>query len=117
AGQQEVPIAEAERTAGLVDRLEARGAQAVDRYTRDLNRQPGEEKAHPGNIAVVLARLVRAAHVDVGDVAGRDAVPLYRRLDHMGGEIVRPCVRKRASIAPYGSTKRVDYEGVRHARN
>ena len=46
-----------------IDRLQPRAAQAVDRRARHGDGQPGEQQAHARDVAVVLARLVRAAEV------------------------------------------------------
>ena len=45
-------------------------AQPVDGDARDLLRETGQEQAHPGDVAVVLAGLVGAAEVDVLDLRG-----------------------------------------------
>ena len=56
AGEVEIALAEPDRAAGLVDRLQPGGAEPVDGYPRDLDRQAGEQRGHPGDVAVVLAR-------------------------------------------------------------
>ena len=69
-GEVDLALAEPDRARCLVDRLEARGAEAVDGDAGDLDRQAGEQRGHPGDVAVVLSRLVGGAHVDVGDLPG-----------------------------------------------
>jgi hypothetical protein len=70
SGQHEVGLAEPDLAGALHDRLEAGCAQAVHRRARDLLRQSGDERGHPRDVAVVLARLVGAAHVDLVDRRG-----------------------------------------------
>ena len=53
------------------DRLQPGAAQPVDGLAGDLDREPGEQRGHARDVAVVLARLVGAAEDDVLDRARR----------------------------------------------
>ncbi len=78
--------------------------------------ETGEQRRHAGHIAVVLARLVRRAEVDVGEELGLDSVALDGGRDHPRGEVVGAHARERAAIAPHRGADRIDYEGLWHGR-
>src|SRR6185369_3144666 len=61
ARDQDVRLAAADGAGRLVDGGERAGAKAVRRDARHAVRQAGEQGAHAGDVAVVLARLVGAA--------------------------------------------------------
>ncbi len=89
---------------GLRDRIETGAAQAIDRRPGHLLRQPGEQKRHPADVPVVLARLVRAAEDHVvysGDVELR--VPHTKLSDGDGCKVVGPNARQRAAVTAKGS--------------
>ena len=88
ARQVQVALAEPQRPRGLVHRLEPRRAEPVDGDAGDLDRQAREERRHARGVAVVLARLVRRAEVDVADGRRVDAGALDRGADRVGGEVV-----------------------------
>ena len=117
AGDEEIPVARTHRVTGGDDRGETRCAQAVDRDAGDLLRQPGEERGHAGDVAVVLPRLVRSAEVDVLDLAGRHTRALDRFADDQGGQIVRPLAGESASVAADGRPDGGEDDGVGHARS
>src|SRR5207247_9523670 len=81
-GDIEVTLAGGNRVTGRDDRGEAGGAKPVDGHTRDRIRQPGKQRGHPGDIAVVLARLVRAAEVDLPGLGRFDAGAADVLADH-----------------------------------
>jgi hypothetical protein len=114
ARQHELRLAKPYLARGLDDRLQARGAEAVHRHARHLHRQRGDQRGHPRNVAVVLAGLVGAAHVDLVDRGRVDPVARHDRLDHAGGEVVRPHGGERPGVAADGGAKGVDYDGVAH---
>ena len=74
AGEVEVALAQLHRARRRVDRLQARGAEPVHGRSRDAVGQPGEQRRHARDVAVVLARLVGGAEVDVGDRSGSTPV-------------------------------------------
>ena len=74
AGQHQVGLAEAELAGALDGRLEAGGAEAVDGHAGHLDREARQQAGHAGHVAVVLAGLVGAAHVDLVDRGGVELV-------------------------------------------
>ena len=112
AGQVEVALAEAQGARGLVDRLQARGAEPVHGYPRDLRRQAGQKRRHPGGVAVVLARLVGGAQVDVADRRRVDAGSLHRLREHVRGEVVRPHPGERPAVTAHRRANGVDDQSV-----
>ena len=81
AGDEEVAVARSDRVRRCNDGGEPRRAEAVDRHACHRLRQPREQHRHPRNVAVVFARLVRCAEVDVFDLLRRNARPLDRGRD------------------------------------
>ena len=69
ARDEEIAVAGDDRVARADDRGEPRRAEPVDGDAGDRVGQPGEQHRHPRDVAVVLARLVRAADVRVLDLA------------------------------------------------
>ena len=112
-GQVEVALAELDGAGGGVDRLQAGGAEAVDRRPGDAGRQAGEQRRHPRDVAVVLAGLVGGAEVDVGDPLGVDAAALDHGADDVGGEVVGPHAGERAAVGAHRGADRVDYDRPR----
>src|SRR3546814_7719551 len=84
AGDRQAPFAGLDHAGGVVHRLHAGRAQPVDGAAGDAGGQPGQPQRHAGDVAVVLARLVDAAVVDLVDRFRSDE----RRLGKEGG---RPC--------------------------
>jgi hypothetical protein len=101
----------------LVDRLQPRGAEAVHRHSGDLNRQARQQRRHPGDVAIVLARLVGGAHVDVVDPLGVEAVALDHGGDHPGGEVVGAHPREGAAKAAHRGSKGIDDHRLGHAHD
>src|SRR5918996_700723 len=89
AGDEELAVSRADGMAGGDDGRETGGTETVDRHAGDLLRKAGEQGRHAGDVAVVLARLVGAAEVDVLDLAGGDARPLHGLADEERSGIVR----------------------------
>ena len=92
--------------------LEARRAQPIHRRPRDARGKPREKRRHARDIAVVLARLVRRAEVDLVDRRGVDARARDRRTDRVRREIVGPHGGERAAIAADGSADGGDDGGA-----
>jgi len=113
-GQIELALAEPERSRRLVHGLEPRGAEAVDRHPRDFHRQPGQQRGHAGDVAVVLPGLVRGAPVDVADLRRIDPRARHRRRDRMGGEVVRPHAGEGAPVAAHRRAHGVDDQRLGH---
>ena len=74
--------------------------------------QPGEQHRHPGDVAVVLARLVRAAEDDVLDERRVDAGAVDDRAQDERGEVVGADARQRAAVAADGRPHRLDDPGL-----
>ena len=94
------------RLAGLdglgadADGVHARSAQPVDPSARYALRQAGQQQAHPGDVAVVLARLVGAAVDHIVDGFGLDRrVARQQFPDRHGAEIVGAHGAQAAAIA------------------
>jgi hypothetical protein len=85
AGQHEAGLAEPDLAGGLHDRLEAGRAQPVHRHAGHLLGEPCDERCHPRHVPVVLAGLVRAAHVDLVHRLRVDVVALHRGGDRASG--------------------------------
>ena len=64
--------------AARVDRLQAGAAEPVHRLPGDRRRQPGQQQRHARDVAIILARLVGAAHDHVFDNLSRNARALDR---------------------------------------
>ena len=78
AGDVEVAFAELHRARRVGDRAHARRAQPIHRLARHGHRQSGEQQRHARDVAIVLARLVRAAEDDVGRPRDGSSVGLRR---------------------------------------
>ncbi len=108
AAEVEVALAELDRAGGAVDRLQAGGAEAVDGGAGNAVGQAGEQRRHPRHVAVVLARLVGGAEVDVGDPLGVDAGALDHGGDRVRGEVVGAHAGERAAVGAHRRAHRVD---------
>ena len=92
-------------------RRHARRAVAVERDARDLD----EAELDRGVAGDVSATLQRLAHLEVVDVAGRDARALERLADRVLGEVERAHVEQRALAGgPDRRAGRGDDDCVRH---
>ncbi len=99
-----------DRSGGLDDRHQPRPAQSIDRPPRHARRQPGQQRAHPRHVAVVLAGLVRAPEQHVVDGgAGHPAASNELGDDHRA-EIIGPHLRERPAVAAEWRPDRVDHE-------
>ena len=97
AGDEGVALAGLDRVEGHADRLQRRGAEAVDRRARNGLGQPGEQRDAAGEVhALALLREAAADH-HVDDLAAVELGHLLqRRVDREGGEVVGPGVDERA---------------------
>ena len=106
AGDEELAVSRPNCMRSADDRREPRSAEAVHSDAGDALRKPREQRAHARDVAIVLPGLVSRAEVDVLYLCRRDACPLHGLLDDESGEVVRPHVRNRASVAPDGRPDR-----------
>ncbi len=109
-------LARLDRPRRLSDRVEPRGAKAVDRHARNGVRQAREQERHAGEIAIVLARLVRRAENDVLDPFGETRMAAHQLANRDRREVVGAHGRERAAVA---SDRRADViadEGFGHGR-
>ena len=106
-------VAGRDRAAGAERRLHARAAQAVDGRAGDRGRQAGEQHGHAGDVAVVLARLVGVAEVDLVD--GLEVVALGQRAHDGRGEVVGPRAGQRAAELADRRAHGVADEDLRHS--
>jgi len=78
----------------------------VHRQPADLDRQPGHESGHPGDVAVVLTGLIGAAEDHVLDLEGVYARSLDQGSDDGRGEVVGPDCRQRPAVPPKRAAQR-----------
>jgi hypothetical protein len=100
--------------AGGHDGREPGGAEPVDRHARDRLWEACEQSGHPGDIAIVLAGLVRGAEVDVLDFGRVHARSLDGFLDHESGEVVWTLTCDRASVPADGSSDSGEHNRAAH---
>ena len=110
----EIAVAGGDRVARPHHRGQPRRAEPVHRHTRNRVRQAREQRRHPGDVAVVLARLVRGAEVDVLDLARRYTGPLDGLGDREGRKVVRPLAREHTAVAPDGRPHRRENHRAAH---
>ncbi len=79
--------------------------------------EAGEEHGHARDVAVVLARLVGAAHVDVLDVRGVDAVRGDELRQHVGGQVVGADAGELPAVAAERRAQRAGDHRLPHARS
>ena len=97
AGDHDRGVPDGDRARGADHGVEAGGAQPVDRRAGHRRRQPGEQRRHPGDVAVVLTGLVGGAEADLADPGGVEAGgPVEQRPDHHRAEVVGADLRQRA---------------------
>ncbi len=89
AGDHHVGLAEGTGPRRLAQRFEPGCTEAVYGYARYRGRQAREQRGHARDVAVVLARLIGAAEVDVVDGGGVELrMTLQQAPDRQRGEIV-----------------------------
>ena len=99
AGDEEVAVAGDHGMAGADDRGEPRCAEPIDGDARDRVRQAREQRGEAGDVAVVLARLVRAAEPDVLDLLRGDSRALDGSRDRERRKVVGPHGGEPAAVA------------------
>ena len=105
AGDEHISAVCFDHPRGDVDCFEPRSAQPVDGASADADRKARKKGGHAGDVAVVFARLIRRAEVDIFDRSRIDACSLHGVLDGMRGQIIRPDTAQDAAIAAKGRAK------------
>ena len=111
AGDEHRTVAKGHGMRGSDDRLEPGAAEPVDGLAGDLDRQPGEERGHPADVAVVLPGLVGGAEDDVVDHRVVDAGAVDERRDHVRREVIGPDVLQGAAVSSKRRSEAVDDDG------
>jgi hypothetical protein len=114
AADEDIALLGDDRLGRLIDRLERRGAVAVDRDAGHFLREASEQHRHARDIAVVLARLIAAAGVDVIERGRGDTGSRHQGLIDIGQEIVRAHRGQRAAEFSYGAAYPVDNDDFLH---
>lgn len=91
--------------------IKAGRAEAVHRQCRNRGAKAGQEDGHPGDVAVILARLVGAAedHLVDGQV-----VQIEKAVDDPGGKVVGADCGQRPGVAADGGATVGAKEGLGH---
>jgi len=103
-----------DRMRSLIERLQARAAQAVDRRTAGLGRQAGHQRHAAGDIESLLALLLGVAQHDVFDLMRIDAAALDHGLDDGDGQVVAADVAENSLILVRPADRRA--QGTRRSR-
>ena len=117
AGDDQVFHAAHDLGGGEVHAGDAGAAEAVEGDAAGLDVVAGVERRHTAEVRALLAALAGGAPDDVVDVGGVEVVPLGKRLQHRGGELLRVDVGERAlaDLAdPAGRADRVDDQSFSH---
>jgi hypothetical protein len=111
-----VALAGLDRVEGHADRLQRRGAEAVDGRRRDVMVDPREQLGVAPDVHPLLAGLEAAAHHDVVRLREVDlGVAVHERLERHRGEVVRADVLEGSlDRAPDRRADGVDDHGFRH---
>ena len=117
AADEHVAVADGDRVRGRVDRLQPGPAQPIDGQPADLDREAGQQHGHPRHVAVVLARLVRAAEDHVLDQRRVDAGAVDDGPQHERGEVVRADARERPAVAADRRPDGLDDPGLANGRD
>ena len=112
AGNEHVAVVGGDRVGRGVDRLETRTAQSVDGLAGHLDRQVGQQRGHPGDVAIVLAGLVGGAQDHVLDERRVDAGSIDDRPNDRRRQVVRPNACERPAVAPDGGSDGLDDPGL-----
>jgi hypothetical protein len=81
---------------------------------RDRLRQAGQQHGHPGDVAVVLAGLVRRAEDHLVHLVRVDAGPAHHLTDDQRGQVVGPHARQRAAVPPHRGADAADQVRLSH---
>ena len=114
AGDEEVAVTGSDRVRRRDHRGQSRSAKTIHRHPGDGLRQAREQDRHARDVAVVLARLVGGAEVDVLDLRRVHSRARNRLGDHRRGEIVRPDVSQSTAPAPDRRAHSGEDDGAAH---
>src|SRR5690606_11342256 len=114
AGDVDVRLAELHGASGLRYRFQARAAQPVHRHAGHADREPRQQRAHAGHVAVVLAGLVGAAEDHVGDVELGYLYALDEGVEGAGRQVVWSHAGEGAAVPADGRAHGVDQVGLAH---
>ena len=99
ARDHDLGVAGLDETGRVHRRLEAASAEPVDGHAGDADRQTGQQDGHPADVAVVLARAVRAAEDHVGDPRRVDLGRAVEQAAHdRRREVVGPAAGEGAGV-------------------
>ena len=100
ASKHKLRIPAANRPSCGTNGVEAGAAEPVDRRTRHGGGETSQQHRHAGDVAIVFAGLVGAAHdAIVQRIPVDTGMPFLQRPDGMGGEVVGADVAQRPGIA------------------
>src|SRR3989442_917943 len=101
SGDEDVAFAGLDRPRGGVDRGEPGGTQAIEGHRGDGAREACQEGGHPGDISVVLPRLVRATEVDLFHDRRIEARAAHDLPDDERRQVIGPHVLQVAVMTPH----------------
>src|SRR5438445_155187 len=101
SGDEDVAFAGLDRPRGGVDRGEPGGTQAIEGHRGDGDREARQEGGHPGDIPVILPRLVRAAEVDLFHDCRVEARAAHHVADDERRQVIGPHVLQVAVMTPH----------------
>ena len=114
AGNKKITVIGFHGASRLIDRFEARAAQAIDRRAGNCVRQAGKQRRVACDVARVFARLIGAAEVDVFDLFFIDAGLFDELRNDKRGEIVGANVFENAAVAAHRCAHGFNDNGFSH---
>ena len=117
AGNHHIAVTRLDHPRRDVDRIQAGSAEPINGATRDGLRKPGQQRGHPGHIAVVLPSLIRSAEVDILDGGRVDAGSLDHLADDQRGQVIRPDRRQRTAVSSDRGAEGRNNRGSSHGSN
>ena len=108
AGKYERKFAALDAARRVCNRLHARAAESIDGHAGHIFRQSCQKQRHAADVAIILARLVRAAVDHIIERRPIDfRVALDKRANRQRRQIVSANRGKRSTIAPERSSHRI----------
>ncbi|MCG3141840.1 MAG: hypothetical protein HDKAJFGB_03174 [Anaerolineae bacterium] len=104
-----------DRVRGMVDCRQTRRAQTVECQRRDFFWKTRQQRRHARDIAIVFARLIRAAEIHLFDVRGVHARAFHNFLQHERGEVVGARGAQHAAVSSNRRTYRFNNHCLRHS--
>src|SRR5206468_8900996 len=92
-----------------------RRAETVESQARHGDREPGEEGRHPGDVPVVLSRLVRTAEIHFVHEGGVHARASHDLAHDERPEVIRPDVLERALVSAHRGPHSAHDHRFRHS--